>query len=406
MNMNKNNKEGLIDLLLTRSVEHIYPSKEALKKRLLENKPIRLYCGYDPSGSTLHFGHIISLKKLAEFQKLGHEVIMLIGGFTGMIGDPTDKTAARKKLTREEVINNSLLYKKQAARFLSFNGENPAKVLYNNSWLDKVSFLDLIEITSNFTVQQMIVRDMFQKRLEEKKPIYLHEFLYPVAQAYDSIAMDVDLEIGGNDQTFNMLCGRDLMKAIKGKEKFVMALKLLVDEGGKKMGKSEGNFVSLMDNPKEMFGKIMSWPDGTIVPGLELLTELPISEIHSIKEKINKAQVNPRDIKADLAKMVVTMCYSEKEAKMAEEEFVKIFKQKDTPDDICEAVVDRDRIPLIELIAIIGLASSKSEAKRLIEQKAVKVDGKTNDQWQKDVVIETGMIVQVGKRKFAKIVKK
>lgn len=404
--MDKKRKEELIDIALTRSVENIYPSKEALKKRLLSGKPITLYCGYDPSGSTLHFGHLISLKKLSEFQKLGHKVIMLIGDFTGMIGDPTDKTAARKKLTRGEVIKNAALYKKQAAKFLAFDGKNPAKLLHNSRWSDKLTFLDLIEITSNFTVQRMIVRDMFQKRLKDEKPIYLHEFLYPVAQAYDSVAMDVDLEIGGNDQTFNMLCGRDLMKAVSGKEKFVMSLRLLTDETGKKMGKSEGNFVSLMDSPQEMFGKIMAWPDELIIPGMELMTESSMAEICDIKEKIREMKINPRDAKANLAKKIIAMCYSEKEAESAEKEFIRVFKDNDLPENISEVSVGADNIPYTELVVLLHLASSRGEAKRLITQKGVKIDGRVNDRWQENIIVKTGMIVQVGRRRFARVIRK
>jgi tyrosyl-tRNA synthetase len=198
-----------IEEVLSRGVEKIYPSFKLLEKKLMARKKLRLYCGYDPSSPTLHLGHLITLKKLAQFQELGHEVIMLIGDFTGMIGDPTEKIAARKKLSRKEVLENSKNYKKQASKLLNFKGVNPAKILYNSKWSDRLSFIDLIELASNFTVQQMIVRDMFQERIKTRRPIYLHEFLYPLAQAYDSVAMGVDLQIGGADQTFNMLCSRD-----------------------------------------------------------------------------------------------------------------------------------------------------------------------------------------------------
>jgi tyrosyl-tRNA synthetase len=230
--------ENLIDEFLERGVERIFPDKESLRKKLISGEKIRVYCGFDPSAPALHIGNAILINKLGELQKLGHEVIFLIGDFTGMIGDPTDKTAVRKKLTREDVLENARSYKKQASGYLDFEEVNPASVKYNSEWSDKISFRDLIELSSNFTVQQMLQRDMFQKRIEEDKPIYFHEFLYPLAQGYDSVAMDVDLEIGGNDQMFNMLCGRDLMRSIKNKEKFVLTMKLLADDTGKKMGKS------------------------------------------------------------------------------------------------------------------------------------------------------------------------
>jgi len=205
-------QEQKIQEVLTRGVENIYPDKASFEELLNSGKKIRLYCGFDPTAPTLHVGSAVQIKKLAQFQALGHEVILLIGDFTGMIGDPTDKSKTRPKLTREQLLKNAENYKEQAGKILDFSGENPAKIMYNSKWNDKLSFVDLIELSSNFTAQQMLARDMFKKRIEEGKDLYLHEFLYPLAQAYDSVVMDVDLEIGGNDQMFNMLCGRTLMK--------------------------------------------------------------------------------------------------------------------------------------------------------------------------------------------------
>ena len=224
--------------VLERGVEQIFPGRAAFEKVLLSGKRIRLYCGFDPSAVSLHIGNAIQLNKLSQFQELGHEVIFLVGDFTGMIGDPTDKTSARRKMTRAEVLANSRNYEKQASAYLRFTEPNPALIRHNSEWSDPLTFKDLIEISANFTVQQMIARDMFQERLKQEKPIYLHEFLYPLAQGYDSVGMDVDLEIGGNDQMFNMLCGRTLMKAIKNKEKFVMTSKLLADPGGKRWARA------------------------------------------------------------------------------------------------------------------------------------------------------------------------
>src|SRR3989344_4887360 len=272
-----------IDELLVRGVENIYPKKEFLESLLKSGKKLTLYTGYDPTAPTLHIGHGITMMKLRQFQDLGHKVIMLIGDFTGMIGDPTDKTATRQKLTREEVLVNCKNYQEQASTILNFKGENAVEVKFNSEWLGKMNFLDILELTSHFTVQRMLERDMFEKRQEEKKPIYLHEFLYPVMQAYDSVAMDVDGEVGGNDQTFNMLAGRDLMKDLKDKEKFVLTMKLLADATGKKMGKSEGNMVALADSAEDMFGKVMSWTDGMILGGFELCTKVPMSEIKKIE---------------------------------------------------------------------------------------------------------------------------
>ncbi|MCR4314043.1 MAG: tyrosine--tRNA ligase, partial [Candidatus Uhrbacteria bacterium] len=251
-----------IEELLTRGVEKIFPSREFLEARLKEGKQLSLYLGIDPTGPDLHIGHSIQLRKLRQFQDLGHKVILLIGDFTGMIGDPTDKSATRVRLTREQVLANAEKYKEQASKILDFGGKNPVELRYNSEWHAKLSLTEVLELAAHFTVPQMLARDMFKKRMQEGKDVYMHEFLYPLMQGYDSVAMDVDGEVGGNDQTFNMLAGRDLMKAMQGKEKFVIAGKLLADPTGKKMGKSEGNMITLGDSSDDMFGKIMSWTDG------------------------------------------------------------------------------------------------------------------------------------------------
>ena len=249
-----------IDEVLTRGVEQILPNKEGLKKLMTERK-ITLYQGFDPTMPSLHLGNYAGLLKLRAFQKLGHKVVFLIGDFTGMIGDPTDKLTTRKQLTRNEVVKNSKDWKRIVGKLLDLDGKNKVEILFNSDWLDKVSFKDLIEVTSKFTVQQMIERDMFQERLKRNLPIHLHEFLYPVAQAIDSVQMQIDLEVGGNDQLFNMLAGRNLMKALKSKEKYVLTTKLLVDKEGKKVGKTTGNALFLDVPPEEFYAGIMSFPD-------------------------------------------------------------------------------------------------------------------------------------------------
>jgi len=393
--------------VLTRGVEKIYPSQEAFEKVLRSGKKIRLYCGFDPSAPTLHFGNAIQLRKLAQFQKLGHEVIFLIGDFTGMIGDPTDKSATRKKMTRQQVLKNSKKYQEQASKFLDFSGSNPARVLYNSEWSDKITFFDLIEITSNFTVQQMIVRDMFQERLKENKPIHLHEFLYPIAQGYDSVAMDVDLEIGGADQTFNMLVGRDLMRIIKNKEKFVLTNKLLADPTGKKMGKSEGNMITMEDSPGEIYGKVMSWPDERIESAFELLTDISMQEVEKISFELKENKVNPRDIKARLAREIVTVFHSAQASEVAEKEFNRVFKEKEKPSDIPVIKIPGmgEEISILDTITTVaGLVESKSEAKRLIEQGAVEIDGVVIKDWRAKLKIKKDSIIKVGKRKFARFI--
>jgi len=393
----------MIDELLSRGVEKIYPSASLLKKKLMTGEPIKLYCGYDPSAPSLHIGHAISFNKLSQFQKLGHKVVFLIGDFTGMIGDPTDKTAARKKLSREEVLKNSKEYQKQGASFLSFSGDNSAKLMYNSEWNDKLTFKDLIELSSNFTVQQMIQRDMFQERLKEEKPIYLHEFMYPLAQGYDSYAMDVDLEVGGNDQMFNMMRGRDLQKVLRNKEKFVMTLKLLADDSGKKMGKSEGNAVFLDEKANDMFGKVMSWSDGLIINAFELCTQVPMSEIKTMKQQMTNNEVNPRDLKMKLAYEIVKIFHDKSSAQVAQDYFINTFQKKEIPDEIVEIKIKGKNRKIVDLLIEGSLVESKGEARRLIEQGGIKIDGEVIKEVNTEIDLKEGMIIQRGKRQFIKI---
>lgn len=395
--------ENKIKEVLEKGVEKVYPDQKSLEKILKSGKRIRLYCGYDPTAPSLHIGHAITLRKLAQFQQLGHEVIMVIGDFTALIGNP-DKVITRNRLTREEIKRNLKNYKKQASKILDFSGKNPAKVLFNSKWNDKLNFSNLIELISHFTVQQMITRDMFQERIKQNRPIYLHEFLYPLTQAYDSVAMDVDLEVGGNDQTFNMLCGRNLMRILKNKEKLVLTVKLLVDQSGKKMGKTEGNIINLDENPKEMYGKIMSWPDELIIPGFELCTDLSIEEVKEIDKKIKQGSINPRDAKARLAREIISIHYNKTAALKAEKEFNRVFREDNKPTNIPGVKINHGITSFLSIIAGTGLVASKSEAKRLIEQGAVEIDGVIIKDWKKEIRPQKGMIIRVGKRKFVRII--
>lgn len=391
--------EKQIDDLLERGVEKIYPNHEDLKKKLMSGERIRLYCGFDPSAPSLHIGNAILINKLSQFQALGHEVIFLIGDFTGMIGDPTDKKATRKKLTREEVLENAKSYKEQASGYLDFEGDNPALIKYNSEWSDKLTFKDLIEVSSNFTVQQMMQRDMFQKRIQDEKPIHLHEFLYPLAQGYDSLAMDVDLEIGGNDQMFNMMCGRDLMKAEGKKEKFVLTMKLLADDAGKKMGKSDGNAVFLDKSPADIYGVVMSWQDGVIGIGFELATKVPLKEVKEIYEKLKDEQTNPRDLKMKLAYEIVKVNHGEKAAKEAEENFISTIQKKEAPKEVKEFAPKEKGI--LSVLMDSGLCKSKGEARRVVMQNGVKIDGSVVTEPKTEV--ESGQVIQKGKFHFIKI---
>jgi len=390
--------EEKIQNLLSRGVENIYPKRDFLESKLKSGERLTLYTGYDPTAPTLHIGHGITMLKLREFQQLGHKVIMLIGDFTGMIGDPTDKGAARTKLTREQVLENCKMYQEQASAILDFEGENPVEVRYNGEWFSKMNFADVLDLTSHFTVQRMLERDMFDKRIKEEKPIYLHEFLYPVMQGYDSVAMDVDGEIGGNDQTFNMLAGRDLMKTLKNKEKFVLAGKLLTDNSGKKMGKSEGNMIAFADTPEDMFGKIMNWTDGMIVSGFEICTRIPMSEVEQVKKDL-EAGANPRDAKFKLAYEITKTFLGVEAAKFGQEHFEKVIQSKDRPDEILE--LKPTSYNIIEVLVESGLSTGKSDARRAIEQGGVKVNDEKIEAFDYDTKPED--VIQKGKRFFVKV---
>ncbi len=394
--------EGKIENLLSRGVEAVFPNKDFLKSRLLKGEKLTFFLGIDPTGPTLHLGHAITIKKLAEFQKLGHQIILLIGDFTAMIGDPTDKTAVRKKLTREQVLKNCEKYKDQASKFISFSGANKALVKFNSEWLAKMNFEDVLDLASNMTVDQMLKRDMFAKRAEEGKPIYIHEFMYPLMQGYDSVAMDVDGEIGGNDQTFNMLTGRDLMKTLNNKEKFVVATKLLTDSEGKKMGKTEGNMVSLDQTPEDMFGKVMSWSDGIIVPGFELIADNSASEIESIKSALASG-TNPKDFKVKLAKEIVKMIHGAEAAEKACESFENTFSKGEVPEDIQELNLSKDSLIKESLIQA-GIVSSNADWRRLVEGNAVSVV--ETEEIIKDpfVKAEKEMTLRIGKKRFVKMI--
>ncbi|MDP3998704.1 MAG: tyrosine--tRNA ligase [bacterium] len=395
-----------IDQLLTRGVEKIYPSKEALEKVLRSGKKLRLYNGIDPSAPHLHLGHAIVLRKLRQFQDLGHHIILLIGDFTGMIGDPTDKMATRRKMTHQQVLENAKTYKEQASKLLQFNGGNPAGIKFNSHWLAKLNFAELIELASNLTVQQLLERDMFQARIKKGKEVYLHEFLYPMMQGYDSVVMDVDLEVGGRDQTFNMLVGRNLMRSLKGKEKFVLTTPLLEDSEGKKIGKTEGNMIELNASPDEMFGKIMAISDNLIIPYFILLTDITDEEIVQMEEILKSGSGNPMNLKKKLAREIVTMYHSANDARLAEEEFERVVQKKELPAEIDTVSLPKIFISgatITDMLVETGLTTSRAEAKRLISQGGTAVDDKIITDPNAPFTGESGTVIRAGKRKFAKI---
>ncbi len=386
-NMEVLKDEKIINRILNKGVEQILPSQEALKKLLTSGKRINVYQGFDPTADTLHIGHTVGMRKLEDFRKLGHQVYFVIGDFTARIGDPTDKTSARVKLTKEQVEENMKVYVQQASKIIDiFNKENPVKVVYNSQWLEPLNFGEIIEIASVFTVQQMLKRSMFQKRLEEDKPIYLHEFLYPLMQGYDCVMMDIDVEVGGNDQLFNMLAGRDLIMNRLGKDKVVIAGKLLETSDGSKMGKSEGNMIKLSDNANDIFGKIMTFDDRLLPVAFEILTNYELNDVDQIKKRIAEGE-NPMSIKKILAFEVTKDLKGEDEAKSAKEYFENIFQKKELGTNIPSKELTEDEIGILDLIVKCQITDSKSQAKRLVEQGAVSINQEKITDWSKTISI-------------------
>ncbi len=395
-----------IEELLTRGVDTVYPTKEELKKILLNGKKLRLFQGFDPTGTQLHIGHMVGFMKLRDWQELGHEVIFLIGDGTGQAGDPSGKIKAREKFfTTEELRKNAIDYVMQAKKIIRFDGENPVKILYNGDWLNKLKLADILDIAGHFSVQQMIERDMFQDRIKRNESINLREFLYPLLQGYDSVAMQVDLELGGSDQTFNMLCGRQLVKDYLNKEKFVMTTPLLTDSEGRKIGKSEGNVIGLTDKPEDLYGKIMSLPDDIVVKGFTYLTRIPMEEIKKIEQQLINGE-NPIVLKKRLAFEIVLALNDKTAAEHAQNAFESRVQKKELPTEMPTFVIKQGQTLFVisDLLVATGTVSSKSEAKRLIEQGGVEFDNEKITDPNKEFDIKDNAVLKVGKRKFVEIV--
>lgn len=391
-----------MDSLLKRNIAEILPSAKAFESRMAKS-PIKIYLGIDPSSPYIHIGHAVALWKLRELQDAGHKVILLIGDFTGMIGDPTDRSAARKKLTREEVLENAKTYKEQARKIIRLEGKNAAEVKFNSEWLDKLSSSDIIELSSFLTVQQMQERDFFRDRLKAQKPIHLHEFLYPLMQGYDSVAMEVDAEIGGTDQTFNMLVGRALLKVIKNKEKFVLSVPLLEGLDGRKMSKSFNNYIGVTDNPENMFGKVMSLRDNLIVKYFEMATRLPDKKIQSIKAGLEDNSLHPMKAKKKLAWEIVNLYHGKNGADIAKKEFERVFQKGEKPAQAQTHKVTGNQFNIVDALVDSQIVKSKNEARRLIEQGGIEKDGtKIKDP---TVILDVPAIIKVGKHRFLNVAK-
>ncbi|MBM3230755.1 tyrosine--tRNA ligase [Candidatus Peregrinibacteria bacterium] len=375
--------------LLTRGVEQVVP-KELAEEKLKSGKKLRVYLGIDPTGSHLHVGHAVPLRKLQAFANAGHDVIFLIGSYTAMIGDPTGRDTMREPLTKEQVKKNFETYREQASKILDFS---KITIRYNDEWLSKLSGEDIMKIANNFTVQQMLQRDMFKERMKKGDDLSPSEFLYPLMQGYDSVALDVDCEIGGNDQLFNMLCGRKLQKAYGKRDKFVLTTKLIEGVDGRKMSKTYDNCIYLDDEPNDMFGKVMSIKDDLMAVYFECCTDVPMDEV----KKILKGK--PRDAKARLAAEIVALYHGKSASSGAEMEFNAVFKDRGVPEDIQEVKVRKGQ-KLIDVLVGEGIVASKSEARRLIEQGGIKKDDEHVASIE--ALAEKG-VYRVGKRKFVKI---
>lgn len=374
-----------IEEVLTRGVEKVLPDKSQLAK-LMAGKKIRVYLGIDPTGPKLHLGHTIPLRKLQEFANLGHKAILVLGTGTVLAGDPSQRKEARKTITQAEIDQNIKDWKHQASKVLNFD---KIEIKLNSDWLSQIKIPELLEITSNISAFQLIKREMFQERNKRGDMIGTHEVLYPILQGYDSVFLDVDLEIGGTDQTFNMLIGRELQKKIKGREKFVIATPLISGTNAQPMSKTSGNCIWLDDSPKEMYGKIMSMADSQIEEYWTNLTDLDPKSLQNLK---------PLEAKKKLASQIVSTYHGRAEAKTASVAFESTFQKGNTPEEIEEKEIDSNST-LVDLIT--QAVSSRSEAKRLIDQNAIEVDSQVvSDQKQK---LKDGQIIKIGKRKFVKI---
>jgi tyrosyl-tRNA synthetase len=387
--------------VLTRRVQEVI-SRPQLEKKLRSGRKIRIKFGIDPTSSILHLGHSIPLKKLREFQELGHQIIFLIGDFTARIGDPSGRATQRKILTEEEVKKNMKDYIDQAAKILDVK---KVEIRYNSEWYEKMRISFFMDLASRFTYAQLIERDEFRKRIEKDIDISLQELIYPLLQGYDSVVLRADLEIGGTDQKFNLLMGRKVQKRYNLPQQDIMTLPLLIGtDGVNKMSKSLGNYIGIKENPSDMYGKIMSIPDAIIWHYFELLTDLPIKEIENMKREMGKGVLYPREAKAKLAREIVTIYHGKRLAQEAEREFQKVFKEKKLPTKIPELKIQQKRLNVLDLLIWTKLVVSRSQAKRLISQRGVKIDGKVISDWKTTIQPKKGMIIQVGKRNFLKLV--
>lgn len=395
-----NTDETAIDQILNLGVADVIV-KEDLKKKMMSGKVLRIKLGIDPTGFDLHLGHMVVVHKLREFQELGHQIILLFGNFTGQIGDPTGKDTTRAMHTQLELERNAQSYMDQVSHVLDVS---KVEVRWNAEWLAPLNFSDVVTLASQFTVAQMLERDMFQERIRQDKPISLHEFMYPLMQGYDSVALKADVELGGTDQTFNLLAGRTLQKAYGQEAQNILTVPILVGtDGAIKMGKTTGNYIGVAEKPEDMFGKTMSIPDEVILTYAELAARLDKAEIAEIKGRLSSGE-NPRNIKMELAHAIVEIYHGEKIASTAEEHFITVHQRKEIPDEIEEVTLHGEGWNIVDLIFELKLAASKSDARRLLEGGGVKWEGEKVDDVKTEVKLSSeAKLLQVGKRNFRKV---
>ncbi len=374
-----------------------------LRQRLIEAekeaRPLRVYCGYDPTSTDLHLGHTISMRKLRQFQDLGHEITFLIGSYTALVGDPSDKNKARPILTEEQVMEYAKTYSDQAFRVLD---KEKTIVRYNGEWLSKLTLVDLIRLGQNFTVQQFLARENFAKRLDSGEPIYIHETFYPLMQGYDAVSMETDVQIGGTDQLFNILMGGRKLQEAHGQKPLVGVICGILPgtDGVQRMSKSIGNIVPINSGADDMYGKVMSIPDAAMESYYRLVTRFGVAEIDAFLGAVASGEMHPRDAKMKLAREIVSIFYGEDAVQPAEDAFIKLFQKKDIPDDMPEYSLAEGQ-SILDVLLATGLVDSKSNARRMVDQKAVRLDGETLDR-AGDAFPHPG-VLQVGKRKFVRI---
>ena len=396
-------REKIVDEIINRGIiVEFLPDKESFRKKLLSTEPMKIYIGADPTSTSLHLSHAKNYMLLEEFRKLGHKVFVLFGDFTAKIGDPTDRADARKQLTKDEVRENVSGWIEQIKPLMDFDATvNPPEIVYNHDWLSKLTMEDVVNLASNFTIQRMMERDMFEKRLKEQKPIYLHEFMYPLMQGYDSVALDVDAELCGTDQTFNALVGRTLQRKYNNREKSVIAVNLMENpKTGELMSKSRGTGVFLTFSPFDMYGAIMSQPDEMTKIFFVNNTRISLEDIDKIL-----SDENARDAKMRAAFEVTKIFHGDEKALEAQEKFIKLVQRKESDENIPEVSIKAKEISLYDMIkACVGDQMSNSEVRRLIDQKSIKVDGAVIDKGDEIIKIpENGVTLKIGKKKWFKI---